>query len=239
MPRTIWWTNQQVQQRTRENAVRRAPLNQDRMEGESQPSEAQPFLIDTVPLELGSLDSEIIRPINVIPCRHSNLRSIGDRSQGSNNFIRLIFIPASLLVIGEGAFSGLLLEHLIFARDAHIRSVKRTAFCNAMNVRPVHISPSIMLWMEMKLVRYVNRQMAYDESQLEVIPSDAFANMPLAPIMIPASVQRIDARAFQGATIESMTFHPNSQLESIGEGSFAGCNLTAIVIPASVRTIDN
>ena len=87
---------------------------------------------------------------------------------------------------------------------------------------------------------------------LTTIGKEMFCRSKLKSVVIPASVETIEASAFEGcSSLETVTFEKGSQLKTIvgdyfstinysdSYGAFSGCTaLTSIEIPASVETID-
>ena len=85
---------------------------------------------------------------------------------------------------------------------------------------------------------------------LTTIGKEMFYRSKLKSVVIPASVETIEAAAFMGcSSLATVTFEKGSQLKTIGGGSssyypnyygaFADCTaLTSIEIPASVETIE-
>ncbi len=77
----------------------------------------------------------------------------------------------------------------------------------------------------------------------------AFSDCPITSIEIPASVETIEAAAFNGCyKLATVTFEKGSQLKTISSyididsnydsGTFSDCSITSIEIPASVETIE-
>ena len=75
----------------------------------------------------------------------------------------------------------------------------------------------------------------------------AFSGCPITSIEIPATVETIEAAAFNGCSkLATVTFEKGSQLKTIGggyyvrcyNGAFSDCPITSIKIPASVETIE-
>lgn len=61
----------------------------------------------------------------------------------------------------------------------------------------------------------------------------------LVEITIGANVQKIDANAFYGSGIKTVTFAPNSQLEEIGSAAFERTPLSAISLPDTLKVINS
>ena len=57
---------------------------------------------------------------------------------------------------------------------------------------------------------------------LEFIGKEAFCNTKLAGVSIPASVLKIEKRAFYKAELRRVTFGPGSRLTSVGDKAFGG-----------------
>ena len=65
-----------------------------------------------------------------------------------------------------------------------------------------------------------------------------FKNCPkLTSITIPSSVTTINAEAFSGCPLTSLTFTSPSSVTSIGGHAFSGCLLTSVTLPASLTSI--
>ena len=82
---------------------------------------------------------------------------------------------------------------------------------------------------------------------LATIGEKMFYQSKLKAIVIPASVETIEAAAFANcSSLATVTFEKGSQLKIIGGsyyesysyGAFSGCPITSIEIPASVKTIE-
>merc|ERR1719469_871157 len=71
------------------------------------------------------------------------------------------------------------------------------------------------------------------------IPNDAFKKcVTLKKVDIPASVENIESRAFEGSGLRRVFFHKGSRLKGIGNGAFYECsNLERINFPASLKHI--
>lgn len=75
-------------------------------------------------------------------------------------------------------------------------------------------------------------------SGTEEITHNQFAGCALESVLIPASVKRIGAGAFEGcAGLRSVRFAPNSALRSIGPRAFAGTQIREFFCPAGVEEI--
>jgi len=77
------------------------------------------------------------------------------------------------------------------------------------------------------------------DAALETIGDSAFSDSGLTSITIPASVKSIAGYAFAFGALTSLTFESNSTLETIADGAFYGSGIISITIPASVKTIGN
>lgn len=130
--------------------------------------------------------------------------------------IEYVTIAASVTEIGAWAFDNCTgLKEVIFEQGSSLAYIGNSAFaqCSALT------------------------KISFPEG-LQEIGTDAFFNMGLTSIHIPASVTAIRDGAFRGCEyLESVTFGKNSCLSTIGADAFASDSLRTIEIPASVTEI--
>jgi hypothetical protein len=73
-------------------------------------------------------------------------------------------------------------------------------------------------------------------SRLSVIDKSVFAVAKYSEIEIPASVERIEAKAFTDCTaLPDIHFEANSRLMVIGRAAFANCGCEDLTLPAGIR----
>ena len=107
--KSVWWAKKQSSSEMR---IRRERAILPRIESESH-LKTPP--IPSTYLEIGSMGSSTPNLKHVILPRHSNLRLIQDRERHeSKKSLQLIFIPTSLLKIGNHAFFQSQIKHMIF-----------------------------------------------------------------------------------------------------------------------------
>ena len=96
---------------------------------------------------------------------------------------------------------------------------------------------------ELKTMFFINSENVKNlilPNRLTAIGLNMFCNSRLKTVVIPASVQTIEAGAFEECSnLSTVTFEKDSQLSTIGRSSFyRNRALTSIEIPASVQTIE-
>ena len=131
-----------------------------------------------------------------------------------------ITLPKSLKVIGNSAFYECSnLEKITFADNSQLTTLGTTVFGECTSLKEVDFGAN---------------------SSLTTIGTAAFANLPaLEKVTIPASVVKINARAFANTpSLTTVIFEEGSQQKIIGAGSFAECGLRSFEIPDSVTTIE-
>lgn len=134
------------------------------------------------------------------------------------NDIKTVTVGSGVTSIGKYSFSGC--DNLTSATiAASVKNISDKAFVKS-GLKAIHFA---------------------DDSQLEFIGGLSFCKCPMQEITIPASVQTIDAGAFNDcASLQAIHFESGSQLKSIVHNAFEGCNntsLTSITIPTSVNNI--
>ena len=248
--KVLWWTDKRKQWNQSDTIVFECPP-----EVESQ----KQTMIISIPspcFELGNIDSLTPHLKNVIPPRHSKIRLIRNQVYWkASKSIQLIFIPASLLKIGQHAFFASQVKYLLFARNARIQFINQYAFSGTTDLHSVQFPLSIEKFGEHMFYNSSIKSISFpfiiqveprdfkgckqQNSNLQSIDRNSFCRCTrLTSIEIPFSVKEILSYAFLHSSCRSITFAPNSQLEMIGKGAFGSCsNLFSFTVPSSVKEI--
>ena len=167
-----------------------------------------------------------------------------------------IEIPASVETIGNTAFSDCSsLATVTFEKGSRLKTIGNNAYYRCTSLTSIEIPASVET-IEKKAFMHCSSlaTVTFEKgSQLKTIAGDSYDGAfsdctALTSIEIPASVETIEATAFQFCSkLATVTFEKGSQLKIIGGGysssyyygAFLGCSsLTSIEIPASVETIE-
>jgi hypothetical protein len=175
--------------------------------------------------------------------------------------ISSITIPASVISIGDYAFSGCgSLAAVIFEPGSQLETIGKFAFAIGLHSGGVHVVPLTSISIPAS-VTIIDKCAFYGcgllttvtfepGSQLKTIGDFVFGmgfnpynisfhSVPLTSISIPASVTSIGNYAFQScASLTNVKFEVGSQLTTIGDYAFiTTTDLNSINIPASVTSI--
>ncbi len=132
----------------------------------------------------------------VIP---NSVRVIGSYAFDWND-LKTLTIPRSVEVIGDKAFANNTLTKVDFEFDAEVGVIiGRHAFYNNTKLEILYLSDDI-----------------------QSIGESAFEGCPLNGIDIPASLQKVGARAFKGHNISNIRFVPHDGPIAIGDEAFLG-----------------
>ncbi len=152
-----------------------------------------------------------------------------------------LYIPASVVTIGEGAFSGFInLQTLEIAEDSILQYIGRCAF--AANMEST-ISSHITL---PSTVTYVGEYAFYltgitmtipDDNSLETIGDYAFFGVAIDSLVLTDAISFMGICAFENTGLNSVIIDADAQLAIIYPAVFGNTNITSIVIPDSVTTI--
>ena len=175
--------------------------------------------------------------------------AIGTKAFYGCSSVTAVTIPDSVESIGEDAFSGYADRSLETPRITEIKipsgvkTIGNFAFAYCDELKTVDLSQAANLT--------TIGQQAFDgcknltdvklngAGNLQTIESGAFVRSGVTQIEIPASVEKIEARAFYKCPLQSVTFAEVSQLKTVGVKAFAETQLDSIVIPASVQTLES
>jgi hypothetical protein len=159
---------------------------------------------------------------------------------------RSIVIPSSVVVLGEGSFSGhKSLESVTFESGSRLERIEERAFCGS-GLRSILIPSSVVFLGLQSLSECKSLESVIFESgsRLERIEERAFSGSALESIEIPPNVAFIGVSAFDMQTLRSILVSPANQhfrmresfLEDISGSTiyrYFGC-CRSIVIPSSV-----
>ena len=188
---------------------------------------------------------------------HSSLTSIGESAFYNCTALKSVEFPKSLVFIGERAFSGTALNNITFnysSVDKFLTSsvegfpygcfgedwstnIKEIRVTNLINGQPMK---NVLIPMGMETIKDyafwndVNVESVTFPDGFKSIPAGAFRRTAIKALKMPASLETIGDRAFEGCDmLEEITF--NEGLKTIGERAFQRCTAIAgIVLPNSV-----
>ncbi len=147
-----------------------------------------------------------------------NLTDIGSYSFRQCSNLKYVYIPSSVVNIGERAFQICgKLSKVEFAENSRLLKIEDFAF-----------------WMS----GIANIELP---ENIESIGEGAFENCNnLSKIVIPDTVRIIEKSAFMSCqNLQEVIISPNSKLETIGQETFKNCyNLTDITIPKAIISIE-
>lgn len=199
--------------------------------------ESKNIIINLHPLEL--LNQNCSRPCFLI---RETVRTIGTGAFSYNNFLRFIFFPASVEVIGNSAFDSCEnLERVEFKQGSKLKQIKSLAFYGT-SISKITFPPNVERighsafsgCRKLKIVSFPK------DIKLTKIESSAFYEAAIEKIEIPASVEEIGNNAFYGCReLTSVTFAEDSKLREIGGTAFYETRIKSIVFPSSVEEIGN
>lgn len=131
-----------------------------------------------------------------------------------------VTLPKSLKSLGARSFRNCTsLEKLSFVDNSQLISIGEYSFLRCNSLKEIDFGSN---------------------SSLTTIGTAALADLPaLEKVTIPASVTKINARAFANTpSLTTVIFEEGSQQKIIGAGSFAECGLRSFEIPDAVTTIE-
>ncbi len=188
---------------------------------------------------------------------HSSLTSIGDYAFSYCTALKSVEFPKSLVSIGNSAFGSTALENITFnysSVDKFLTSsvegfpygcfggdgstnIKEIRVTNLINGQPMK---NVLIPMGMETIKDyafwndVNVESVTFPDGFKSIPAGAFRRTAIKALKMPASLETIGDRAFEGCDmLEEITF--NEGLKTIGERAFQRCTAIAgIVLPNSV-----
>ena len=188
---------------------------------------------------------------------HSSLTSIGDYAFSYCTALKSVEFPISLVSIGNSAFGSTALENITFnysSVDKFLTSsvegfpygcfggdgstnIKEIRVTNLINGQPMK---NVLIPMGMETIKDyafwndVNVESVTFPDGFKSIPAGAFRRTAIKALKMPASLETIGDRAFEGCDmLEEITF--NEGLKTIGERAFQRCTAIAgIVLPNSV-----
>ena len=151
---------------------------------------------------------EVIFPTN------STTEIISSRTSGSG-ILKTIELPASLKVIGRGAFQGFPITSVVI--PSSVIRIGPNAFAASHlgqgNIATLKFEKNSHL-----IAIYGNEFDDYDEG--------AFGRNKLSNVIIPKSVEYIDHRAFDSNKLTTVSFETGSKLKHIGKSVFSSNQLT-------------
>lgn len=168
---------------------------------------------------------------------------IGAFAMSYNNTLTSIFIPNTVDVISEYAFSNCVaLTEVTFEENSTIAIIAEGAFEDCEKLRSITIPSSVVILGDYSFYScYSLETVTFAEGLvLGEIPMGIFAHCEkLKEITIPASVIEINSEAFSGCTsLSEVIFESNTTLEVIGDYAFQSVyGLRTIFIPSSVVSI--
>ena len=180
---------------------------------------------------------------------NSSLETIGDYAFADTG-ITSIVIPNSVTSIENHAFLrspnkiGALTD-VTFEDNSSLKKIGVGAFYNN-SITSIVIPNSVIsienyaFFVEFPRIGALTDVSFEENSKLEIIGDQVFANTGITSIVIPSSVKSIGLIAFfECNDLKSVIFEDNSKLEIIGVGAFYNNSITSIEIPSSVTSIGN
>ena len=181
------------------------------------------------------------------------LESIGDMAFSGMSKLTEINIPSSATSVGSGIFSGCDALDLvnvtvgtgntaIAIKDGVMYSadMKELLYYPANKTDTSYVMPDTVETIPSEVFAYNEYLTSVTLSKnLTVIPSGTFYRATnLREIVIPASVERIEAEAFYGCSaLTSVKFENGSKLSTIGDSAFYSSGITAIELPNTLYMI--
>lgn len=154
--------------------------------------------------------------------------------------IQQIEIPNSVQIISKEAFAHCTeLETVKISPASSLTWIGTAAFYECSNLKTIYIPASVT---ELEYFSFANSgltEIRFDneDSQLKFIALCSFMNTPLAELVLPDNLKKLDEKAF-GYCTQLKTVILGSNLEEIGVDAFFNCSkLTTIDIPDSVQII--
>jgi hypothetical protein len=163
-----------------------------------------------------------------------------------------IIIPASVKYIEKSIFKFVsTLQTVTFEEDSQLKSIDEYAFAET-SIATINIPSSVQ---EISNTSFIGiktlSNITVDEHSMDFKSIDGVLfNKALTVLikypegkvntsyLVPASVEHIEDRSFNGAgALSSIIFEENSQLKIIGHSAFRGTSINEIIIPASVEEI--
>lgn len=178
----------------------------------------------------------------------------------------IVFEDGSQLTVLENAFSTSHLVSVHFGDNSNLQVIESGALSNAANLNTVNFGENSVLTTIGSGAFYeaISLEEITLPSSLTTIGSMAFYGTAITSITIPSDVELIESAAFANIPLQTIIFEDNSKLETvnggvfatdqlalvnfgtnsslktIGDGAFWGAiNLTQITIPGTVTTIGN
>jgi hypothetical protein len=176
-------------------------------------------------------------PVSVVAFeRDSILKGICD-SGFRKSGLQSIFIPSSVVVLGEGSFFLCeSLESVTFESGSRLERIEERAFAGS-GLKSIVIPSSVVVLGKSSFYQCKSLEEVTFESgsRLERIEASAFFASDLRWIEIPSSVVILGTESFSGCkSLESVTFESGSRLERIEACAFDRTALKSIEISYSV-----
>jgi uncharacterized repeat protein (TIGR02543 family) len=164
----------------------------------------------------------------------SSVTTIGANAFQNAQFTS-VTIPSSVTSIGSSAFNASRLTSVTI--PASVATIGTYAFNEVPNLQSVTFAPgSATTFLSNGSFQNLTHLTALDfgiGSHLVTIDAQAFRGSNLTSVLIPASVENINAWAFYGSSrLATVTFEANSHLKYIGDVAFDATALSSITLPA-------
>lgn len=154
-----------------------------------------------------------------------------------NSLLGSIVLPASILQIKDGAFSGCAkLSNVVL--NENLTSISWGAFSGCIGLKQIVLPPTVNSLGTNTFNGCTNLETVYLPDGLKTIPNHAFSGCQnLYTISIPSSLESIETEAFSDCK-KLTSFDFPSSLKAIHSYAFHGSGLITVIIPDTVESID-
>lgn len=150
---------------------------------------------------------------------YNGIRMIGERAFADNDVIRYVYIPQSVVTIGESAFENSSITDVnLYASGARLTDVRENAFAGCGNLKLIDLSLAHNL---IYIGDGAFGVYEYVGAGGEKISAGCSS---LTEISIPSSLTYLGVGAFRKSGLRTVVFAADGVLEEIGEWAFAECN---------------